>query len=52
MTTRIGLGVLVVLMYISATIAALTVINDRTLAAWFAIGGLLMWPVVGAVLFR
>jgi hypothetical protein len=52
MTIRIGLGVVAVSVYIGATIVALTVINDRSLAGWVALGGLLMWPVVGALLFR
>jgi hypothetical protein len=51
MATRTVLGFAAVVVYICATIAALTV-GDRSLAGWVAVGGLVTWLVVGALLSR
>jgi hypothetical protein len=46
------LGIVAVVVYIATTLLALTVIDDRSLAAWIALGGLVTWPVAGALLSR
>jgi hypothetical protein len=50
MEIRTALGIVAVVVYIAATLLALTVFDDRSLAGWVALGGLVTLPVAGALL--
>jgi hypothetical protein len=52
MEVRTALGIVAVVVYIVATLLPLTMIHDRSVAGWVAIGGLMAWPAVGAFLTR
>jgi hypothetical protein len=52
MEIRTVLGIVAVVVYIAVTLLAIIVFDDRSLAAWVALGGLLTWPVAGALLSR